>query len=96
MYDLFSIDEMACLFNLIKCSLQVIVPRVQSLISELLSLINGHNACQAINLCSNSAIDDHISQLVLSSLDGDSNELTHSCERNSAIVALNDTQVVLD
>ena len=95
MYDLLSIDEMACLFNLIKCSLQVIVPRVQSLIRELLSLIDSDNAGQAINLRPNPAIYDHITKLVFGSLDRDAHKLAHSFKRDATIVPLNDTQVVL-
>ena len=87
---------MACLLSLVKRSLQVIIPRVQPLVSELLSLIDGHNACQPVNFCSDSAIDDHVSQLVFSALDGDSDKLAHSLQRDSAIVALNNAQVVLD
>ena len=96
MDDLLSVDEVTRLFNLIKRGLQVTVPRVQPLVSELLPLIDRHNACKSINLRPNPAVDDHISQLVLSALDGDSHELTHPSQRDSAVVALNDAQVVLD
>ena len=96
MDNLLSVNEMACLLNLVKRSLQVIVPRVQPLVGELLSLIDRHNACQPVNFRSDSAVDDHVSQLVFSALDGDSDELAHSLQRDSAIVALNNAQVVLD
>ena len=96
MYDLLSIDEMARLFNLIKCSLQVIVPRVQPLVRELLSLIDSDNTGQAINLRPNPAIYDHITKLVFGSLYRDAHKLAHSFKRDATIVPLNDAQVVLD
>ena len=96
MDDLFSINEMARLLNLIKCSLEVIVPRIQPLVRELLPLIDRDNACQAVNFSADSTIDYHVTQLVFSSLDRDAHKLAHPCQRDAAIVALNDSQVVLD
>ena len=96
MDDLLSIDEVTRLFNLIKRCLQVVVPRVQPLVGELLPLIDRHNARKSINLRSDPAIHDHVSQLVLGALDGDAHELTHPRQRDSAVVAFNDAQVVLD
>jgi len=96
MDDLLPIDEVTRLFNLIKRGLQVAVPRVEPLVGELLPLIDGHDARKSINLRSNPPIHDHVSQLVLGALDGDTHELTHPRQRDSAVVAFNDAQVVLD
>ena len=96
MDDLLPVDEVTRLFNLIKRGLQVAVPWVEPLVGELLPLIDRHNAGKSINLRPNPAIDDHVSQLVLGALDGDSYELTHPRQRDSAVVAFNDAQVVLD
>ena len=87
---------MASLLNLIKSRLQVGIPRVQSLVSELLPLIDRHDARQSVYLGSNPAIDNHVTKLVLRPLYGDTHELTHPRQRDPAIVALNDAQVVLD
>ena len=96
MDDLLPIDEVTRLFDLIERGLQVVVPRVQPLVSELLPLIDRHNACKSINLRPDPAINHHVSQLVFGALDGDPYELTHPRQRDSAVVAFNDAQVVLD
>ena len=96
MDNLLPVDKMASLLNLIQSRLQVIVPTVQPLISELLALIDSHYACQSVNLCTNPFVDDHITEFVLCSLHGNSNELTHPCKRDATVVSLNHTQVVLN
>ena len=80
MDNLLPVDKMASLLNLIQSRLQVIVPTVQPLISELLALIDSHYACQSVNLRTNPFVDDHVTEFVLCSLHGNSNELTHPCK----------------
>lgn len=87
---------MTSLLDLIKCRLQVRVPRVKSLIGKLLPLIDCHNTCQAVNLGPNPSIDNHIAKLVFRSLNRDTNKLTHPRQGNATVVALNHTQVMLN
>ena len=60
MDDLLSVDEVAGLFDGVECRLQVRVPRVETLIRELLPLADRHDSCKAVNLGSNAAIDNHV------------------------------------
>ena len=96
MDDLLTVNQVASLLNLVQCRLQVLVPRVELLISELFALINGDDAGQTIDLGSNAAINDHVSQFVLSALHRDTNELAHALKAHSAVVLLDHAQVVLD
>ena len=51
MDDLLSVDEMARLLNLVQSSSEIVVPRVELLVSELLALVDDHNASKSIDLC---------------------------------------------
>ena len=68
MDDLLAVDEMACSFNLVQCHLKIVVPGVESLVGELLALVDCYDASEAVDLGSNTPIDNHVAKFVLSAL----------------------------
>ena len=94
--NFFSINKMACLFDFVKGRLKIMVPRIESLISELLAFIDRYNASQAVNLSPDATIHNHVTKFILSTLHRDTNKLTHSCQGDSAVVLFNHSEVVLN
>ena len=93
--DLLSVNQVTCCLNLVKGSFQVLVPRIEFLVGELTMFVDGDDACETIDLGCNSAIDHHVAQLVLSSLNWDTNELAHASKINFAVIFLDHAQIVL-
>ena len=96
MNNLFSVNKMACLFNLVKSRLKIMVPRIEPLISELLAFIDRHNASQSVDLGPDASIHNHVAKFILSAFHRDTNKLTHSSQGDAAVVLLNHSEVVLN
>ena len=96
MNNLFSVNKMTSLFNLVKGRLKIVVPRIEPLIRELLAFIDCHNASQSVNLGPDASIHNHVSKFILGALNRDTNKLTHSGQGDAAVVLLNHSEVVLN
>ncbi len=93
--DLFSVNEVASLFNFVKHVSDVVVPVIQHIICELVLLeINDSN--HSVDLGLNPLIDDHVSDFLLSEFLTDPDQLTQSLQSDPAVVLLDDSDVVLD
>ena len=68
MNNLFSVNKMTSLFNLVKGRLKIVVPRIEPLIRELLAFIDRHNASQSVNLGPDASIHNHVSKFILGAL----------------------------
>ena len=95
MDNFLSVNQVTGLLNLVQSGPQVIVPRVQLFVSELLALVDCYDACQSVNLSSDTPVDHHVAKLILGALDRDTDQLTHAGQADAAVVLLDHSQVVL-
>ena len=86
---------MASLFNLVENLCDRSVPVTESFVSELLSLRENNYSFKAVNLCLDSFVDDHITDLNFNSILRNTQESSNSSETNTAVVFFNDTEIVL-
>ena len=93
---LFPVDELASLLDLVKSHFKIIVPGIKPIICELLAFRKDNNASKSIYLSLNSLVDDHIAELILCTLDRNTNTLAHTSKCNAGVVSLDYSDVVLN
>ena len=93
---LFPVDELASLLDLVKSHFKIIVPGIKPIICELLAFRKDNNASKSIYLSLNSLVDDHIAELILCTLDRNTNTLAHTSKCNARVVSLDYSDVVLN
>jgi hypothetical protein len=72
------------------------VPASKFVVCELLLKMEHNQALQTINLCRNTLVHDHVTKLAFCPLEGYTHELGESLKSNAPIVALNNSNVVLN
>lgn len=101
MYNLFSVDEMAGLFDLVEHLADIVTPLVESLIGLFLNtdltLLEDYDALHPVNFGLHaSLLDDHIAKFLLSEIDTDACELCETLQSYALVVGLDYADVVLD
>jgi hypothetical protein len=102
-----TVDQVACLFDLVEHRSHIEVPLVESLIRGLLSrcrgravqataLLEDHQALHAVDLRRNTSfLHYHVAKLSLGKLNGNSGKLSKPWETDAGVVFLDRTNVVL-
>jgi len=93
--DLLSVDKMASLLDFVQYGLDVVVPGIKCLVSELVALLEDNDTGEAVDFGQNTLVDNHVSNFVLCTLNGNSDELAKSFKSNTAVVLFNHSDVVL-
>ena len=70
--DLFSVDKVACLFDLVQQSLDIVVPVIKHTLGVLILLFECDLPGESVYLCLDSLVNDHIADFLFSSVFGDS------------------------
>ena len=101
MDDLLTIDQMACLLDLVEHVAHVVIPLVQSLICGLLdgprgALLEYDDALHAVDLGLNTgALDDHVTELALGEVHAHTRKLGKPLQPDARVVLLDSSDVVL-
>ena len=92
MNDLLTVDQVACLFNLVEHLSDIKVPLIKCLVCVLLglsctlnsSLFEDDNSLHAVDLGSDTCLlDDHVAQLSFREITGDSDKLSEPIESDA-------------
>ena len=102
MDHLLSVNQVACLLDLVEHGAHVVVPLIERLIRAFLAcpgstLLEHDDSLHSIYLGRNtSLLDDHVAEFALGKLHRDTGKLCESWELYAGIVALDGADVVLD
>jgi hypothetical protein len=93
---LFTVNQVASVLNLVQSHLHILVPVFQSIVSELLLVVERNNTLKSVDFRRDALAHHHVADFSLSSLTAHTHQLSKLEKTNAAVVLLNYTNIVLN